>query len=257
MAEWAEFQKKQLAFAAHIRDPERNLPPEGIEDRRMAIYRELFFNNLFKLLGSTFPVLKKLHSEDQWNALVREFMVRHQAQTPYFLEIPQEFLAFLENEHVATDDDYPFLYELAHYEWAELALSVSEASDDLSRLDTGGDLLQGVPVKSALAWALSYRYPVHRISPDFRPDAPGEQPTFLAIWRKPDDELGFMELNPVSARLLDLIDANDEQLNGADLLRALAAELSYPDPDAFLQHGAVALQELHSHGIVPGVLKDH
>jgi hypothetical protein len=121
MSELAGFQKKQLAFAAHIRDPQNQLAPSGIEDRRMAIYRELFFNNLHKLISSTFPVLKKLHSNERWRALIREFMVRHNAQTPYFLDIPREFLAFLENEHVADAEDFPFLCELAHYERAELA----------------------------------------------------------------------------------------------------------------------------------------
>ena len=255
MAERAGFQEKQLAFAAHIRDPERNSAPDGIEDRRMAIYRELFFNNLFKLLGSTFPVLKKLHGDQRWRSLVREFMARHRAQTPYFLEIPREFLAFLETGHEATEDDYPFLLELAHYEWAELALSVSEAADDPSQIDAAGDLLQGVPVRSVLAWVLSYRFPVHRISPEFTPEVPGEQPTFLAIWRKQDGELGFMELNPLSARLLELIESNEAQQSGAELLRRLATEMNYPDPDAFLRHGAAALEELHEKGIVPGVLK--
>jgi hypothetical protein len=31
--------------------------------------------------------------------------------------------------------------------------------------------------------------------------------------------------------------------------------MHYRDPDAFLQHGAAALQEVHRNGIVPGVLK--
>jgi hypothetical protein len=253
VAELPDFQKKQIAFAAHIRDPEKNPAPAGIEDRRMAIYRELFFNNLHKLISSTFPVLRKLHDKDQWNALIREFMIFHEAQTPYFLEIPQEFLAFLENEHISRDDDYPFLLELAHYEWAELALSISDARDDPDRIDTDGDLLQAVPVKSVLAWSLSYRYPVHRISKSFKPSEPGEQPTFLAIWRKPDDSLGFMELNPVSARLLELIEHNPSNKNGRELLQELATELKYPDPVAFLEHGTDALRELHREGIVPGV----
>ena len=50
MAELPEFQQKQYAFAAHIRDPENNPAPSGVEDRRMAIYRELFFNNLHNRL---------------------------------------------------------------------------------------------------------------------------------------------------------------------------------------------------------------
>jgi hypothetical protein len=246
------FQQKQYAFAAHIRDPKSVPAPQGIEDRRMGIYRDLFFNNLHKLISNTFPVLRKLHTAEDWRALVREFMMRHEAKTPYFLEIPKEFLLFLENEHVATDDDYPFLFELAHYEWAELALSVSPDQDDMSRIDADGDLLEGVPVKSALAWSLQYRFPVHRISPTFKPEAPGEQPTFLAVWRKPDDELGFMELNPLSARLLALVESNAESSSGRELLRGLASDLAHADPDAFVIHGASALHELYRVGIIPG-----
>ena len=79
MADLLEFQRKQYEFAAHIRDPENNAAPDGIEDRRMAIYRNLFFNNLRNLLGSTFPVLKKLSGKERWDQLIREFMARHQA----------------------------------------------------------------------------------------------------------------------------------------------------------------------------------
>ncbi len=32
----------QEEFAAHIRDPQNMAAPEGIEDRRMGIYRDLF-----------------------------------------------------------------------------------------------------------------------------------------------------------------------------------------------------------------------
>ncbi|MDH4049593.1 MAG: putative DNA-binding domain-containing protein [Gammaproteobacteria bacterium] len=251
MAKRPEFQQKQFAFAAHIRAPDSNAAPEGVEDRRMAIYRELFFNNLHKLISSTFPVLRKLHSKERWRALIREFMVRHEAQTPYFLEIPKEFLKFLEQEHVG-DEDFPFLLELAHYEWAELALSIAEDEDDMSSIDPRGDLLDGVPVKSVLAWSLAYRYPVHRISEQFKPLQPGDHPTFLAVWRKPDDELGFMELNPLTARLVEIVDTNDDHRCGRELLLELARELKFGDAGRFLVHGAAALGELRDAGILLG-----
>ncbi len=256
VAELASFQRKQFAFAAHIRDPQSAPAPPGIEDRRMGIYRELFFNNLHKLISNTFPVLKKLHTVEDWRTLVREFMMRHEAQTPYFLEIPREFLSFLEHEHVTTEGDYPFLLELAHYEWTELALSVSPEQDDMSRIDADGDLLEGIPVKSVLAWSLKYGFPVHRISPTFKPEAPGVQPTFLAVWRKTDDELGFMELNPLSARLLELVQSNPESRSGRQLLRGLAREMAHGDIDGFVVHGASALQELHRSGIIPGTRRE-
>ncbi len=249
-----EFQQKQYAFAAHIRDPENKPAPSGVEDRRMAIYRELFFNNMHSLIGSTFPVIKKLHKPDKFRSLIRAFMVQHEAQTPYFLEIPQEFLTFLQDEYELQDDDFPFLIELAHYEWVELALSVSEEVNDTTNVDPDGDLLQGVPVPSVLAWTYTYQYPVHRISMEFQPTEPGEAPTFLAVCRKANDDMDFMELNPVTARLLELIEAN-EQDTGRELLLKLAQEINYPDVEALVQHGAEAMQQMQQAEILLGTRK--
>ena len=254
MAERPEFQRRQYEFAGHIRDPENQPAPEGIEDRRMAIYRDLFFNNLLKLLSGTFPVLKKLHSRGKWRSMVRQFMRHHRAQTPYFLRIPREFLSFLENEYARDETDFPFLLELAHYEWAELALSVADETNDDLTVDSDGDLLEGVPVKSRLAWLLSYRYPVHRISPDFLPTEPGNAPTYLTIYRRADDDLGFMEMNPVTARLLQLIDDNDSA-SGRQLLETLAAEMKYPDVGALIGHGKAALEEMRQAEILLGVAR--
>jgi hypothetical protein len=74
----------------------------------------------------------------------------------------------------------------------------------------------------------------------------------LSIWRKPDDELGFMELNPVTARLIATIDSNTEQRSGEELLTELGRELHYADPQQFLQHGRTALEDLRRSGIVIG-----
>ncbi|HKX55116.1 MAG TPA: putative DNA-binding domain-containing protein, partial [Xanthomonadales bacterium] len=35
-----------MAFAAHIRNPAVAPAPADVEDRRMQIYRDLFFNNI-------------------------------------------------------------------------------------------------------------------------------------------------------------------------------------------------------------------
>ena len=178
-------------------------------------------------------------------------MVHHQAQTPYFLEIPREFLAFLENEYELQDDDFPFLAELAHYEWAELALSVSEEANDDQSVDPEGDLLEGIPVPSKLAWTFAYQYPVHRISPDFLPTEPGDTPTFLAICRKANDDMDFMELNPVTARLLEMIEGNETD-NGRELLLKLAREINYADAGTLVEHGAQAMRQMRDAEILIG-----
>lgn len=252
MADIPDFQEKQYAFARHIRDPGNNPAPKDAEDRRMAIYRELFFNNLRSLLSQTFPVLKKLHSKKKWDSFVRQFMVGHEAQTPYFLQIPEEFLQFLQNEYAMQPDDFPFLIELAHYEWVELALSVSDAANDMTDIDPDGDLLDGIPVQSGLAWTFTYQFPVHRISADYKPKAAGEQVTHLTVCRKANDDMDFMELNAVSARLLELIEANDTE-SGRQLLTQLGEELNYPDTDKLIQHGLAAMLEMRDVEILLGV----
>lgn len=252
MADAQGFKEKQYAFAAHIRDPENVPAPEGIETRRMAIYRQLFFNNLYSLLGTFFPVLRKIHSDKQWSRFVRGFMQKHRAQTPYFLQLPEEFLGYLQNEFEAQEDDFPFLTELAHYEYAELALAVAEDEPDLTGVDANGDLLGGVPVKSDLSWSFAYRYAVHRIAPDYLPREPEAQPVYLALYRDADGDVGFLELNAITAALLDAIESNEDSLTGETLLRLLARKISYPDADALVAHGAGALREMHDLGILTG-----
>jgi len=252
VADNQDFQEKQYAFARHIRDPDNNPAPVDAEDRRLAIYRELFFNNLYNLISQTFPVLKKIHSADKWRSFVRQFMIRHQAQTPYFLEIPQEFLSFLQNEYEVQADDYPFLIELAHYEWVELALSVSDDENDDVDIDSTGDLLDGIPVKSKLAWLVAYDFPVHRIAEDYKPTEAGDQTTFLAICRKANDDMDFMELNPVTAKLLELIAENDSK-SGRELLSQLADEINYADVDALIVHGHDAMKQMRTAEILLGV----
>ena len=171
MAERQNFKALQRAFAAHIRDPQNSPPPENIEDRRMAIYRDLFFNNVVSLLAGTFPVLRRILGEDDWRRLVRDYFSIHRSHTPYFLEMPQEFLHYLQNERERQERDPDWLLELAHYEWVELALAISEEEPDWDAIDRDGDLLGQRPVLSPLAWPLSYRYPVHRIGPQFQPSA--------------------------------------------------------------------------------------
>ena len=252
MGDLPDFQAKQYAFAAHIRDPDHRPAPDGIEDRRMAVYRKLFFNNLSSLLATNFPVLKKIHTDEKWRSLIRQFMRVHSAQTPYFLQLPGEFLTFLQDEYKASDDDFPFLLELAHYEYAELAMSISEASNDTRDVDPDGDLLTGVPVKSNLAAAFAYQFPVHRISPTNLPRKPPDLSTFLCVYRRANDEVGFLELNPVTAALFDAIGCNESGKTGEQLLRELAAATDFPDPDAFVAHGNAALEEMRQLEILTG-----
>lgn len=247
-----EFQRVQYAFAAHLRDPQRNPAPPGVEDRRMKIYRELFYNNVEGFVAGAFPVLRRLYADAAWHGMIRDYFSRHRAHTPFFHRIAEEFLHYLQDERAPQPEDPPFLLELAHYEWVELALSVSEAEPDSAGVDPAGDLLDGVPVLSPLAWNLAYRYPVHRISPEFRPTEPDAQPTHIVVYRDRSDKVGFLEINAVTARLLRLIEEHPDR-SGRQQLQAIAAELKHPRPEAVIEGGREMLEGLRRRDIILGI----
>ena len=252
MAERRRFDEVQRAFARHLRDPERAPPPDDIEPRRMKVYRELFFNNLSSLLAGTYPVLHAILGPERWAALVRDFMARHRAHTPLFTEVPQELLRFLQETRRDAPGDPPFMLELAHYEWVELALQVATDEPATDGVDPHGDLLAGAPVVSPLAWPLAYAWPVHRLSVANQPAAPPEQPTFLVVYRDRDDAVRFMEINAVTARLLELAGADSAGRSGRDLLQQIAQELGHPDAGAVIAGGSQTLEMLREHGVLLG-----
>jgi hypothetical protein len=251
----AGFARTQLEFAGHIRDPDHRPAPADVEDRRMAIYRELFFNNVSSLLESSFPVLRKLLTDGHWQSMVRDFLVRHRCHTPLFLELSQEFLDYLGREREPDPADPPFLLELAHYEWVELGLGVSDDEAHPGLADPNGDLLAGIPVVSPLAWNLSYRYPVHRIGPDYQPQEPGVQPTHLVVYRTRQDKIEFLEINAVTQRMLQLLKAQQDQ-TGLDVLQIIAAELQHPNPEQVIAAGAGLLQDLRTRDVILGTRPD-
>ena len=246
-----DFRDIQYRFTQHIRDPETNPAPADIEDRRMQIYRDLLYNNVEDFIAKAFPVLRKLTSDEHWHLMMREYFSRHQARTPLFPKMSQEFLQYLESEREFKSWDYAFTQELAHYEWVELAIAIDSRDIQTESIDPEGDLMEGSPVLSQLAWAFSYEFPVHRISPDYLPDEPPEQKTYLVVYRNREDEVGFLELNPVSAKLVELLQS-ETPLTGRQLLMDIAEQLNHPQPEVVINGGMEILESLRSLDIILG-----
>jgi uncharacterized protein len=244
-----EFQRYQLAFTAHIRDPKAHPRPAGVEARRMKVYTELLYNNIESFLLACFPVLRKVLGARKWAKLVRAFFSTHRSHTPYFRQIPDEFIQFLQNEWTAAEGYPPFMLALAHYEWIELVLSVSNRSPDRA-LDADGDLMAGVPLLNPVLANLRYDWPVHRIAPR-RKVKPAE--TFLLVFRDADDQVQFIEINAFTARLLTLLES--ASLCGRAALLQVADESRHPDPDLILQAGGELLEDLRARGAILGAVQ--
>jgi len=241
------FTQVQEEFIQHIRQPQAHEAPGGVEDRRMKIYRELFFNNILGFLNNSFPVLKGIYPDSQWQALAREFFAQHDCRSPYFVDISKEFVEFLSNEYELKHDDPVFMLELAHYEWVELAVSIAQ-HDPEAKYWNGEDEYQGMCLNNS-AWILSYQFPVHQISQEFQPQAPLDEPVYLVVYRDESDEVQFVVINAMTAHLLTLVE-NAQALDLSELQSQMQQALPQI-PQNQLNDGVVMLvQQMLQKGIL-------
>lgn len=241
----SSLQQQQLALTIYLRDPEQCAPPPEMDAARVQVYRDLVLNNLASLLSGTFPVLLKILGDGDWRLLVRAFLRDHRARTPKFGEIAEEFVAFLAAE--PQGNWLPFIAELAHYEWVEMALQQSD-EPPLPASDAG--LLLERPLRlSPLAWPLAYAWPVHLLGPDYQPAAAPVQPTLLLVRRAEDFSVKFSELSPLAWRLLQRIEAFPE-MDGRAQLHGLAVEAGAGGSSEFMENGLALLRQMHRDGVL-------
>jgi len=239
---------EQINLGRYLRDPDHCAPPVGMDMARVQVYRDLIFNNLSLLLSGTFPVLIRILGDERWRALMRAFLRDHRARTPKFGEIAQEFVEFLASQPALSGEAWPpFMVELAHYEWVEMALQQSEA-EAIPASDVGQLLGRALRV-SALAWPLAYTWPVHRVGSDYQPETLPAQPTLLLVRRVEDWSVRFSELSPLAWRLLQRI-GEFPQLSGAEQLQGLAVEAGAVGSNEFIENGAALLRQMHAEGVI-------
>lgn len=240
------FQIHQESFANYIRNPQKNPLPVGVKSERMAMYRELFFNNINGFLTANFPVLHSLFELKDWLILVQDFFGHHVCRTPHFSEISEEFLAYLQNERQCVTD-FPFLFELAHYEWVEMALSISTAEwTPLPPLEH--DVKTKLKL-SELACVLAYQFPVQKISPNFIPLIAPALPTFLVVYRNEQDCVQFLEITPLTFQLLQLLENRPKQMAEQYLVQ-LAESMDTIEMALLKENGLAIFKDFIKRGVI-------
>ena len=254
------FQRFQRDFLASLRDPHRSRAPRGVPAGRWRVYRELLYNKIESSLAACFPISRALLGPRAWTRLVKAFIAEHRCLMPCYREIPDEFMHYLQARGPAANDP-PCLFELAHYEWLELALMIAPAEVPVD-IDPAGDLLASPPVLTPVLSLSCYRFPVQSIGPNRRgwrqwkkrTIEANSDPQFILGLRDDADEVRFIELSAITAQLIQrLIDQDPVQaIPGLEILWRLAAEAAHPDPERFVSHGAATLLELRAQGAIVG-----
>jgi uncharacterized protein len=233
----------QMTFGRRCRDPRGAPRPAGVPARCMAVYEELLLNNVAGFLDACFPVCRGLLSDVRWRRLIRAFFRDWRSRTPWFREIPREFLNYL----ATTGQPLPAWFrDLAHYEWVELAVDTVAVA--VPPHDPAGDLMAERPLVNPTLMSLAYDWPVQHIGAHYRPRK--SRPTHLLVFRHDTDEVRFAEINPVTARLLALVGEHGD--TGDLACNRVAAELGHRSPAAIRHHGATLLAALRRQGAILG-----
>jgi hypothetical protein len=243
------FQDFQSAFAARIRAPRAAPRPAGVPARRMRVYEELLHNNIDSFLSACFPITNKCLGQRAWTRTVKAFFAASRMHSPLFRDIPEAFLDWMAEAAPERFPNKPWLAEFMHYEWLELVVTVHADVVDPEGIDPQGDLLVARPALNPAARLGCYRYPVQRIGPRRRPKADGQVYCFL-VFRDADDATRFIQVNPLAARLFELLEG--EALTGAEALDRLAEETGRNDHAAFRSGGLGLLEGLRAEGVILG-----
>jgi len=256
MASEPEFQRVQREFCAHLRDPRKVSAPSDIEDRRMAIYRRLFLNNVCSLIERMFPTLAEILGSETLKELCYDFYSQHCCRTPYFHQIGLEFVQYLTENSPSLIEDFPYLAELADYECTKRQVDLNDDGQDTINLiepEKDQDLLDHPLVLSASLNLKVYEWPVHQIEQNSEiPDAPPATPTSLLIFRDREMKVQVIELDFASARLLLGLQSQPE-LNARAHLDAILSESDQAPSDTINRGAMEMLRSLQNHGIIRGI----
>lgn len=233
------FQVLQQQLTNHIRDPQNSAyfltdqqkhPGLGqlpVAENRLNTYAEMFYNNIYSFYSQLFPILLSIVGDARFQEICRAFMQQHRSKTPLFHEFGQEFIEFLQTEFTPTQADPAFILELAHFEWAQMAVSIEPLEGPLNP----GDVLldwQGIYQLSPVAWPLAYQWPVQQMNTQTPLDLPHpDYPTTLLIYRDDLDEVQTLALSPILFEVINLF-MDNTTLSAEAILKQLAEQTQQP-----------------------------
>lgn len=240
----------QARFTRYLRDPISVPIPPDLPAERMQIYQDLVFGNLDSLLASNFPVLQRIITPHHWESLIRGFLRDYRATTPHFPLLPQEFLSYLQDLYQSDDsifERYPFIWELAHYEWVELDVQIAETPEppEVKAATQANDTLE----LNVSARILAYEWPVHQIGSDFMSTERPQTPTFLAVFQNAEADCEFMSLTPLAALLLENIE-HHAACSLADHVAILAKQHGTLSPQSLFDDTVSLVNRMRTKGLV-------
>lgn len=207
---------------------------QQVDRQGVQLYASLINHGQQELMRSVYPGCAKLVG-DKWNELVDKFLEYYPPKHYNLNQAARNFSEFLGKYAERYCRKFPFIEELADYEWLELELMENPLpvqSLPPEELDSPEKFAQLCPVVNPVARIVHYSYPIPAVVERLRnesrlPKNVDPQPTCVVVYRDPfSHECRFLELEATAANLVET--AQKRATSYKDLL-ALAMQLSGAD----------------------------
>ncbi|VAW30284.1 hypothetical protein MNBD_BACTEROID07-1579 [hydrothermal vent metagenome] len=174
----------------------------GTRQKGLDQYRRLIRNNIHNAMEQAFPIAYTVLKETQWNTLIDDFHANHPAATPQVWKLPEEFYTFAEANHYDEKFSLPFLNDLLHFEWIEIAVhTMADKTTDAFSKD-GNPLTDKIVVHPEYRM-IQLNYPVHLYAAEEALSHKGDY--FLLTFRTRDFDVRFVDLPMLHAYCFEQI----------------------------------------------------
>lgn len=243
------FQQTQTAFTHWLRHPTQAALPADVLPERMHTYRELLLNNVTHFVDSAYPVTKALLPDTLWRRLVIDFFEQYHCKSPYFYDISLHFREFISVHSEPELTKTPWLIELLHFEWSEMAADLAEVPNpstepDVQLADESLWHAPDTPLQLAMpTWPLAYQWPVASWTVATPLEELQMSPQTVLLWRNADDHVCTLIVQPIAAWLIERLQNEPYTLNDlASQLHTFSPDLSHEDALAVIRRTFLQLQ---------------
>lgn len=242
----------QQNMAAYVRTG-KGKPIPGLTPGRLTHYKRLVNNIVFGTISQAYPIARKVLSTDEWNYMLHNFFVEHDAQTPILWRLPYEFYLYAKDYDYASELNKPWLSELLWLEWLEIEIHMMPDQEHPDYVDTG-DPVSDPLVVNRESRLIQLQYPVHLYPVREVESKKGNY--FLAVFREQlNGTVKFINLSPLHARLIDMLVQADQPYPTAAFLKQLSLEFQLKDENELRRHASHFITEMMKSGLVLGFAK--
>ncbi len=243
----------------------------GCDRARLFLYEELLFASVEDTLSSLFPVTYHF-LKPEWNSLVEKYRRQFPNRSFQLYHVAQDFPEFVQGLS-GYMKKYPFLWDLALYEWLEIEVLNQEDDPLPSDLQPGfpaepSMLSVFMPVLNPIRRQHTFQYPIPAILTEasrreevgqgfdaFTLDGQPVQPieTTMLIYRDPETfKARFFNLTPLTGALIEVMAEHQSYEVSFKLIHTSVEALAQVPYETLAQQGIGLLNQCFQQKILLG-----